>query len=247
MEYIAHRGASAYAPENTLPAFELALSMGLSAFELDVQLAADGELVVHHDLDLRRTALADVKIADCSYKELLRYNVAAHFAAAKKPQHIPTLAQVLALIGRRGFVHVEIKNDGGIYKGIERKVLGVLSACGQGWLRRAAVSSFHHPSLVEIRRLDKDIKIGVLAARATPVETALELAGSLRAQSVNINANRFTACVAAAANAKELKTLVYTVNVRAQAIELDRLGATGIFTNNPDICQDGWDKPGGTQ
>ncbi|MDD2772544.1 MAG: glycerophosphodiester phosphodiesterase family protein [Elusimicrobiales bacterium] len=246
MEYIAHRGASAYAPENTLDAFELALSMGMSSLELDIQLSADGELVVHHDLDLKRTAGADVKIADCGYAGLLRYDVAAHFPGAKRPQRIPTLAQALALVGGRGFVNVEIKNDRGIYAGIEHKLLEVLRTCGNGWPRRAAVSSFYHPSLETVRRLDPEIKIGVLASSSVSIGDAVALAVRLRAESVNINARRFTPEAARAAHSRGLKMLLYTVNDRRRARELESMGADGIFTNNPDICQDGWNKTGGT-
>ena len=64
MKIIAHRGASAYAPENTLKAFSLAVKMGAVDFEFDVHQTRDGILVVHHDFDLKRTAGRNVKIAD---------------------------------------------------------------------------------------------------------------------------------------------------------------------------------------
>ena len=93
MKIIAHRGASGYAPENTLKAFRLAVEMGSKDFEFDVHRTKDGILVVHHDYDLKHTAGQDVKIADLDYAELKKHNIAAHFRD-KQVQHVPRLEEV---------------------------------------------------------------------------------------------------------------------------------------------------------
>ncbi|MDP2865618.1 MAG: glycerophosphodiester phosphodiesterase family protein, partial [Elusimicrobiota bacterium] len=98
MKIISHRGASGYAPENTLKAFKLAVEMGSRDFEFDVHQTKDGILVVHHDFDLKRTAGKEVKIADLDYAELQKYNVAAHFRD-KMVQHVPRLEEVIDIIG----------------------------------------------------------------------------------------------------------------------------------------------------
>ncbi|MFA5162006.1 MAG: glycerophosphodiester phosphodiesterase family protein [Elusimicrobiales bacterium] len=232
MEFIAHRGASAYAPENTLDAFSLAASMGMANFELDIQLSADGKLAVFHDMDLQRLHNRPDKVAEMPYNAL-------------KELGVPLLEDVLRLLGRRGFLNIEIKNDGGVYAGIEEKALDCLAAAGMGWARRAAISSFHHPSLVKVRELDSETRLGVLQGAAS-FEDALALAKRLKAESVNISRRRATPEMMRAAHKAGLKVFVYTVNERDQALELECMGADAVFTNNPDICQNGWDKIGGT-
>ena len=69
MKIISHRGASAYAPENTLKAFRLAVEMGSKDFEFDVHQTKDGILVVHHDYSLHHTSGQDVKIGDLTWSE----------------------------------------------------------------------------------------------------------------------------------------------------------------------------------
>ena len=79
MKIIAHRGASGYAPENTLKAFRLAVEMGARDHEFDVHRTKDGALVVHHDYDLKRTAGSPASIAALGAPELAAYNAALIF------------------------------------------------------------------------------------------------------------------------------------------------------------------------
>ncbi len=244
MEYIAHRGASSWAPENTLDSFAFALSMGMDYFELDVQLSSDGALVVHHDNDLKRTAGVNAAIINSTQAELASYNVAAYFPGAR-PQRMPLLEEVLDLMGKRGRINIELKNDDGMYKGMEAKVLACLNAAGKGWTRRVLISSFHHPGVEIMRSLDADIKVALLLGQAQ-LDYALELSARLKAYSLNLSGRRVTPELVAAAHERGLKVLVYTVTERWQALALERMGVDGVFTNNPEICQDGWDKIGGT-
>ncbi|MBD2847046.1 hypothetical protein IDH44_17755 [Paenibacillus sp. IB182496] len=76
---LAHRGASAYAPENTMAAFELARRMGAGALELDVQLTKDGRLVVIHDLTIDRTSDGSGRVMDMTLDELRQYDYSHAF------------------------------------------------------------------------------------------------------------------------------------------------------------------------
>jgi glycerophosphoryl diester phosphodiesterase len=115
---IAHRGASAHAPENTLTAFQMALDAGAEGVEFDVQLSRDGIPVVIHDTSLERTGLLREKVADLTANELGRIDVGSWFnkkyPKRAKPdfteQTVPTLVQVLKLLEpTKGLIYIELK------------------------------------------------------------------------------------------------------------------------------------------
>ena len=112
----AHRGASAVAPENTLPAFVKALELGADGIELDVQATADGELVVLHDFNLERTTTGAGLLRKRTLAQLVDVDAGIRFNDAFAGTPIPTLEQVFELTAGRCIVNVEIKNmdwDGG--------------------------------------------------------------------------------------------------------------------------------------
>jgi len=117
---IAHRGASAHAPENTLAAFQLALDAGADGVEFDVQLAKDGVPVVIHDANLLRTAGIDTKVADLMSAELAQVDAGSWFNKAHPAladdlfagQHVPTLREVLRVVGwSNGLLYIELKSE----------------------------------------------------------------------------------------------------------------------------------------
>ena len=112
VDVIAHRGASAYAPENTLAAFRKAIKMDADWFELDCTLSKDCEVVVIHDDDLLRTAGVERKVADLDYAEIARYDVGSWFVPEFSGERVPTLAQTLDLAKDKIGVYIEIKDSG---------------------------------------------------------------------------------------------------------------------------------------
>lgn len=112
MDIIAHRGASAYAPENTLAAFDLAADMQAHWFELDCTLSRDGEIVVIHDDSLDRTTGITGQVADLDWDDIRRQEAGSWFAPEFATERIPSLRDALELAKRRGIgVYVEIKNS----------------------------------------------------------------------------------------------------------------------------------------
>lgn len=146
-----HRGASAYAPENTLPAFALAIEQGADGVELDVHLTRDNELVVIHDEDVRRTTNGTGLVKDYTLAELQALcadNGMSGFAEAR----IPTLQQVLDLIKPSNLlVNIELKTGILWYDGIEEKALHLVEQMGMQ--ERVIWSSFNHYSVGKVRRL----------------------------------------------------------------------------------------------
>ena len=122
---LGHRGASGYAPENTLEAFQLAMDMGADGFELDVHLSKDGELIVMHDETVDRTTDGHGKIQAFTLKELKQLD-ASNGMAAYKGAKVPTLGELYDLIrNTRHVVNVEIKTDQIVYPGIALTIVGV--------------------------------------------------------------------------------------------------------------------------
>ena len=129
-----HRGASGYAPENTLPAFKMAADMGADGVELDIQMTKDGVIVVCHDETIDRTS---------SGKE------------------IPTMEEVFDLLEPTGLlINIEIKTGIVFYEKIEEKILELTKR--KHWEDRVIYSSFNHYTVRRIKELDPSAKTGLL-------------------------------------------------------------------------------------
>ncbi len=106
---IAHRGASAYAPENTLPAFEKAIELGADAIELDVQLTKDEQVVVFHDYHVERTTNGTGFLLTHKLNKLKRLDAGTWFNKKFAGVRIPTLDEVFAAVGKRVLINIEFK------------------------------------------------------------------------------------------------------------------------------------------
>jgi len=156
----AHRGASAQAPENTLPAFALAAEQGADGVELDVQMSADGELVVIHDETIDRTSTGSGRVKDLSLAELRRHD----YSAGKdgySDTAIPTLREVYELLGPKGLhVNVELKNTIEPYPDLEEAVEALTATMNMAG--QVTYSSFNHQSLASITRAGTQVPTAVL-------------------------------------------------------------------------------------
>ena len=106
----AHRGACAHAPENTLAAFELALTQQADAIELDVKLSSDGYVVVHHDPTLDRTTDGKGRLKEKTLAELQKLDAGSFFSEKFNGEKIPTLEEVFEAVGKRTFINIELTN-----------------------------------------------------------------------------------------------------------------------------------------
>ncbi|MCX7030883.1 MAG: glycerophosphodiester phosphodiesterase family protein [Spirochaetes bacterium] len=111
MVTLAHRGASSYAPENTLPSFDLAIQHGVDFLELDVTLSSDGELVVIHDPDVDRTSNGTGAVLDLTLGQLRTLDFGAGFSQEFRDTRIPVLQEVLRLAKDRCLLDIELKID----------------------------------------------------------------------------------------------------------------------------------------
>jgi glycerophosphoryl diester phosphodiesterase len=217
---IAHRGASAHAPENTLAAFKKALEMHAKAIELDVHLSRDGKLVVIHDEDLKRTSSLNKRVRELTAARLAKENV-------------PILEEVFDLVGDRAELHVEIKQGSSLYPGIEAAVFKLIKKRKAG--KRVLISSFDHEALRQVRALDKTARIGYLLGR-TPLEAAFREMKEISAESLNLSISQATKSAVAQAHRRGFRVLVYTVNKKSELERLRDCGVDGIFSNFPEIA-----------
>lgn len=225
MIYFAHRGASAERPQNSVAAFKRARALGATAYELDVHLLRDGQLAVHHDYSLLATTGRDTLLGTLTQADLAQYPLINAFTAEKCT--IPLLRDVLPVVRENlACLNIEIKNDGNYYPGIEKVLLDELHAQAPDMLPKILFSSFDYQTLVRLRALDKNVRIGRLC-RAFDVQEAL----ALGARSVHMNQSRLTPEIINACHENGLQVFAYTVNTQADAERLAALGADGIFTD----------------
>ena len=232
MLVIAHRGASGYAPENTMASFRLALEMGAKAIELDVHQTSDHQLVVIHDEDLRRVARRKVRVRDVTREELSSIDVGSWFDSCFSCERAPSLADVFDLTAGKVELHVEIKKGSKLYPGIEERLVDMIQSRG-AW-ETTVISSFDHAALYSIRSLDARVRIGYLLG-LTGMKTAYREIDQLRAESLNMSTRQANARKMRECQARGLRTLVYTANTRKELARLARLGVDGVFTNFPEL------------
>ena len=156
---IAHRGYSSRYPENTILAFEKAVSAGADMIELDVQLSRDGRLVVIHDARIDRTSDGTGAVTELSLADLKRHNYNNRMAGFGFVE-IPTLAEVIAWASDRVILNIEIKKSRTGEEGIERKLADLLQETR--FTNRVIVSSFDHHALSEMKRIAVSVRTGML-------------------------------------------------------------------------------------
>src|SRR4051812_8087205 len=176
---IAHRGASGTAPENTLAAFRRAADLGAPMIELDVQLTADGEVVVIHDFTLDRTTDGVGSVRHRSLAQIRRLDAGAWFAPAFRGERVPTLAEVLQNFPHA--VNVELKSYGD--DGLEPRALAVVERAGA--LDRVVFSSFDGGALERLRACSTSATLAVLWEYAT-IPEAVRRAERVHARALHL-------------------------------------------------------------
>ncbi|MBO4384357.1 MAG: glycerophosphodiester phosphodiesterase [Clostridia bacterium] len=231
---LGHRGASFYAPENTMPAFELALEQGADGVELDVHLSKDGELIVMHDERLDRTTNAKGFIKDYTLQELKCFD-ASYGRDGFAGVQIPTLGEVYELFRDTDkIINVEIKTDILDYPGICSKLLALEDKCRMNG--RIIYSSFNHYTVKEMKELRPEVKVGLLymCGFVAPWKYARELgADCLHPHYITISR---TPGMAEECIRSGIETNVWTVDESVWMERLKAMGVTSIITDKPDLA-----------
>lgn len=231
-EVWAHRGASGYAPENTLESFALAAKMHADGVELDVQLTKDGEIVVIHDETTERVSGKPGWVKDYSLAELKELNVNLSHPEYETVR-IPTLREVYELLKPTGLkINVELKTGIVFYEGLDKKVLDLTKEMGME--DRVWYSSFNHYTVKHLKELDPTVKTGILYADGIyePEKYAAQLkADALHPALYNV---QFPHIVEDCHNAG-LRMHVWTVNEPDHIRLCLAAGVDSIITNYPDV------------
>ena len=236
---IAHRGASAYYPENTIASFKGAIAMGADMVELDVQMTLDGEVVVFHDEEIKRCTNGRGRIADYALASLKKLDAGSWFDEKFSGEEIPLLAEVLSLCKDKIAVNIEIKTEavkGVIQGGIEEKCLQIVNQIGMR--EHVVYSSFSPLALRHLRQLDSKVPIAVLFEKKYyDAKLPSEIVVSLKGNAFNCSRRELNRTWLADLKQHGIPVNVYTVNDEKSMKRFYAQGVDGIFTNRPDILR----------
>jgi len=245
---IAHRGASGFAPENTMAAFELAERLGTDFIEFDVRMSKDGELVIIHDETVDRTTNFTGNVKDYTLRELQGMDAAIHFHPLYAEQPIVTLSEVMNRFAGKIGMLIEIK-DPRAYPGIEEKVAevvrryellqdmeGTKDSAGTEGSAGIIIQSFDFESARKIHNLLPDISVGVLIhAGQHPLsgETLDKLASY--ASYINYSHDLLDKEIVREIHDRNRKVMAWTIRKERDMERMKKLGVDGIITDYPDF------------
>ena len=231
---IAHRGASAHAPENTLAAFNLAVSQNAPVIELDVQLSADGEAVAFHDFSVSRTTDGSGIIRKLTLKELKSLHAGALFGPAYPDSKIPTLREVFNDLNSDIFLNIELKNTNSPIDSLPAKVAEIIQSHHAN--NRVLISSFNPLALKRIREHLPTVPRGLLLHKPAHVDLCIFFPGLISGyQSINTSFSCINESRVDALQALGKKVFVYTLNHPKNIKHALDIGADGFFTDDPAL------------
>ena len=236
---IAHRGASAYYPENTLLSFEGAIAMGADMVELDVQFTSDKEVVVFHDEKVLRCTDGQGKIADHTLAELKKLDAGSWFDKKFQNTRIPTLTEVLGVCKNKIAVNIEIKTEAVskiFFGGIEEKCLKIVERNGMNG--HVVFSSFDPRAIMHLKQIDDTVTLAVLFEKKHyGSKLPSDIIESMGADAFNCSSSEFNRKWLANVHLNNIPVNIYTVNDVKNMKRFIYRGVSGIFTNNPDILK----------
>jgi glycerophosphoryl diester phosphodiesterase len=233
---VAHRGASSTHPENTLPSFEAAISLGAAVLELDVRLTRDGRAVVMHDADVSRTTDGAGLVHELTLEQIKRLDA----GTPAYPAAVPTLIEVLELASGRAGVAIEIKNlpgDPGYRPDDESSVAAALDDVERsGFGGAVLVLSFNPRSIQAARTAGADVHTGLLTTDSVAPDDGLAFAiehghDFLLPGSRGLLARGLD--VVERAHAAGVRLGTWTVDDRTTFTQLLDAGLDAVATNDP--------------
>lgn len=244
-QIIAHRGASALAPENTIAAFRMAIEEGAEGIEFDVRLTKDGEAVVFHDRTLKRTAGRKGKVADLTVEELRLLDVGSWFDRANGKhsndgfanESVPTLGEALAFLENfRGLIYIELKCK---ESDVDRLTDRVAEALNESDLKtQVIVKSFKLAVIPRIRALCPGVRTAALFAPKIKnilrkEKYLVKIAHEIGADEISVHYTLATRKLLKKANRRGINVAIWTADNPRWVKRAFRLGLKAIITNDP--------------
>ncbi len=244
---IAHRGASALAPENTLAAFQKAITDGAEGIEFDVRLSKDGIVVVFHDAALERLTAQKNLVSSLTAEELKKIDVGSWFNE-RKPNHsnddfsgerIPTLSQLLEFLKDfKGLIYIELKCRKSETEKLAKAVCEVIS--DSPLLSNIIVKSFQLEVIPQIRRFCPKVKTAALFAPKIMTilrkeKRLVKIAHELGADMISVHFSLATRKLIKKAEKRNLPVTIWTADNPRWVKRAFDLGLFALITNNPAL------------
>ncbi len=223
----AHRGASGYAPENTLPSFRKAVEMQADGIECDVHCTKDKVIVVCHDETIDRTSNGKGAIADMTLDELKKYDFGCRYAPEFQGTQIPTLEEMLAVVSGLEIINIEIKVLSEEALEIFYKTIKKFNV-----IQQVLVSSFNADSLKTLKQMHKDVKTAYLYGEYPG--DVIAFCKEIGADAIHPHWKPLNKEIIATAKANGLDINPWTANTEEEIRALIDLGVTGVITDFPD-------------
>lgn len=238
---IAHRGASAHAPENTLPAIRLAIQLGADALEIDVRQTRDGRIVLMHDATVDRTTNGSGEVGDMTFAAIRTLDAGVWFGKEFGGEPVPTLEEVIELLDSSTLLVVEVKGNFTIYPGIERRVVDIVTEAGIG--HRTILKSFDRNAIEMFSELAPDIpRLFVYTVRipwlGLYIDDGISTGDVLKVDAGYLQPHWLflSASFTKKAQQKGFKVVAWGVNTEAEIRKAIEFGVDGIETDYPDLA-----------
>lgn len=230
----AHRGASAHAPENTLPAFSHAISQGAPAIEIDIQLTSDGIPIVFHDTTLSRTTNGTGRIQDKSLEELKSFDAGVAFGSAFLDTKIPALEEIFTELDKSIFLNIELKNLASPFDLLPEVAANIITKHRAE--NRVLISSFNPIALLRIGKLLPEVPRGLLLHKTSHVDFCLLFPQFISGiQSLHISFRTLTRERVYAIHNAGKRVFTYTLNHPDDIKKALKYGVDGFFTDDPAL------------
>ena len=227
-----HRGAMAYAPMNTLAAFELAYKQGAAGIELDVHCSKDGHPVIVHNFTLDETTNGEGAVSGKSLAELKTLDAGGWYADDFAGEPIPSLDEVFESLGKKLLINIEIKSILPNTDGLEQATADCIQR--HQMQARVLVSSFSPYALQRFKRILPTVMTGFLYASEAQTDIQA-VAADIPHQARHPHHNMVDETYMRWAKANHYYVNTWTVNSPERARELKKLGVNAVITDCPDM------------
>ena len=230
MQIVSHRGYSSKAPENTIPAIELAIQAHADYVEIDVQQTKDGVLVLLHDRNLRRTTGLNKLIYNTNYREIEKLDAGSWFGSEYAGTNIPTLEEVLEFCKGRINVSIDIKLHAH-EENLEENLVALIEE--YDFVDNCFVSSFNYDSIVKIKKLNEDISTGYIMSPAYG-----DFYNKPHIDFLSVRATLVSRNIVERAHEAGKEVHVWTVNTRKDLERMKSLGVDYVVTDEPQLAKE---------
>lgn len=230
----AHRGASAFAPENTLAAFELAVKQGAPAIEFDVKLTSDRQVIIIHDLTLDRTTNGFGSVTKQPLAALRELDAGSWKSTKFCGEKIPLLDEVLEAVGKKVLTNIELTNYATPFDGLVHAVAALVKK--HALQERVIFSSFYFTNLLTARQLLPSVPCGQLILKGSQGWLQRTTARFMKLEAEHPYTSDVNAEMVRRLHARGRRVHVWTVNDPADMRRLRACGVDGIFTDDPLVA-----------